>query len=55
MTIDKNSVKDKIENKISEPIQFNVGVKQGDGLSNAPFNFTLYSVINNIHRKETFF
>jgi len=54
MTMDNNSVKDKVGNKLSESIQFNVGVKQGDGLWNALFNSTLYSVINNIYQKETF-
>jgi hypothetical protein len=54
MTMDNNSVKDKVWNKLSEPVQFTVWVKQGDGLSNAPSNFTLYSVINSIYQTETF-
>ena len=52
MIKDNISVKVKVGNKLSEPIQFNLGVKQVDGLSNTPFHTALQGVTNSTYQKE---
>jgi len=54
--MNSTSVNVKVGNKLSEPIQFNVGAKQGDELSNTPLQFALHRVINSIYtyQKGTF-
>jgi hypothetical protein len=51
MAMDNTSVKVKVGNKLSETIQFNAGVKQGDGLSTTPFHIAFHGVINSIYPK----
>jgi sorting nexin-29 len=55
MTLDNIRARDKVGTKLSDSIIFNMGVKQGDGLSAVLFKLTLHQAINKVDQKGTIF
>jgi hypothetical protein len=53
VTVDSTNAEVKVGNTLGDPFQFNVGVKQGDGLSAASFNIALRSIKSNTDQKGT--
>jgi sorting nexin-29 len=55
MTLDNTRARVKVGTKLSDSFIFNMGVKQGDGLSAVLFNLTLHQAINKVDQKGTIF
>jgi hypothetical protein len=53
--MDNTRARVKVGSKLSDSFIFNMGVKQGDGLSAVLFNLTLYQAINRVDQKGTIF
>jgi hypothetical protein len=55
MTMNTTQVKVKIDNTLSGKVEFNTGVKKGDGLSAALFIVALHSVIKITDQRGTIY
>jgi sorting nexin-29 len=55
MTMSTTQAQSKMDNKLSTKFEFNVGVKQGDGLSVVLFIVALYSVIKTTDQRGIIF
>jgi F0F1-type ATP synthase alpha subunit len=53
--MDNTRARVEVGNKLCDPFIFNMGVKQGDGLSTVLFNLALHQAINKVYQKGTIF
>jgi hypothetical protein len=55
MTLNQTRAKVRIRNRMGEVFHYNMGVKQGDGLSTVLFNIALHGTISKIGKRGSIF